>query len=99
MLLIVLLTQKEKKKYMFLYGSSVFKVLIIHVAAVTTAENGRRALEFLGLGDDQNNTLESRVSNSKKREIILNILIRLTIGHYPLSKRINMGTSSVEMNQ
>lgn len=74
---------KKKKKKEFLYGSSVFKVPIIHVAAVTTAENGRRALEFLGLGDDQNNTLESRVSNSKKREIILNILIRLTIGHYP----------------
>lgn len=59
---------KKKKKKEFLYGSSVFKVPIIHVAAVTTAENGRRALEFLGLGDDQNNTLESRVSNSKKRD-------------------------------
>lgn len=66
-----------------MYGTPVFKVLIIYVAAVTTAENGRRALEFLGLGDDQSNTLEGRVSYSKKREIILNFLVRLTIGHYP----------------
>lgn len=71
MLLIVLLAQKEKRVFVWYFGfqgTSVFKVLIIYVAAVTTAENGRRALEFLGLGDDQSNTLEGRVSYSKKRD-------------------------------
>jgi hypothetical protein len=50
-------------------------LIIIHVAAVTTAENGRRALEILGLGDNQHNTLEGRVSCSEKRDIIMNFLI------------------------
>ncbi|TQD74213.1 hypothetical protein C1H46_032895 [Malus baccata] len=37
---------------------------------VTTAENGARALEFLGLGDQQHNSLESNVSNSKESSIM-----------------------------
>lgn len=32
--------------------------------SVTTAENGLRALEYLGLRDDQQNTLNGNVSDS-----------------------------------
>ena len=74
----VLFTLNKKRKgfYMVLGFSKV--LIIIHVAAVTTAENGRRALEILGLGDNQHNTLEGRVSCSEKRDIIMNFLIPFT---------------------
>ncbi|PQQ05915.1 two-component response regulator ARR17 [Prunus yedoensis var. nudiflora] len=36
------------------------------MGAVTTAENGLRALEFLGLGDHQNSSLEDNESSIMK---------------------------------
>ncbi|KAM1162640.1 hypothetical protein ACFX13_001682 [Malus domestica] len=54
---------------------------------VTTAENGARALEFLGLGDQQHNSLESNVSNSKVNLVITDYCMPGMTG-YELLKKI-----------
>ncbi|CAN6569094.1 unnamed protein product [Malus baccata var. baccata] len=49
---------------------------------VTTAENGARALEFLGLGDQQHNSLESNVSRSCSYLQVSNSKVNLVITDY-----------------
>ncbi|XP_050250946.1 two-component response regulator ARR17-like isoform X1 [Quercus robur] len=66
------------------------QLLINSSCKVTTAENGRRALEFLGLGDDQNNTLESRVS---KVNLIITDYCMPGMTGYELLKRIKQESS------
>ncbi|XP_070675899.1 two-component response regulator ARR17-like isoform X1 [Malus domestica] len=59
---------------------------------VTTAENGARALEFLGLGDQQHNSLESNVSNSKVNLVITDYCMPGMTG-YELLKKIKQESS------
>ncbi|XP_068316198.1 two-component response regulator ARR17-like [Pyrus communis] len=54
---------------------------------VTTAENGARALEFLGLGDQQQNSLKSNVSKSKVNLVITDYCMPGMTG-YELLKKI-----------
>ncbi|KAA8533969.1 hypothetical protein F0562_031486 [Nyssa sinensis] len=63
----------------------VEKLLKNSACKVTTAENGLRALEYLGLGDDQNNT--SNVSGLKVNLIITDYCMPGMTG-YELLKKI-----------
>lgn len=47
-------------------------IMILSCFSVTTAENGLRALEYLGLRDDQENTLNGSASNLLSTERFCN---------------------------
>ncbi|GMY08385.1 two-component response regulator ARR17-like isoform X2 [Fagus crenata] len=61
------------------------KLLINSSCKVTTAENGRKALEILGLGDNQHNTLEGRAS---KVNLIITDYCMPGMTGYELLKRV-----------
>uniref|UniRef100_A0A2N9EV36 Response regulatory domain-containing protein n=1 Tax=Fagus sylvatica TaxID=28930 RepID=A0A2N9EV36_FAGSY len=63
------------------------KLLINSSCKVTTAENGRRALEILGLGDNQHNTLEGRAS---KVNLIITDYCMPGMTGYELLKRVKV---------
>ncbi|KAI8564380.1 hypothetical protein RHMOL_Rhmol03G0177000 [Rhododendron molle] len=72
----------------------VEKLLRNSSCKVTTAENGLRALEYLGLGDDQDNSLET--SGSKVNLIITDYCMPGMTG-YDLLKKVKESNAMKEV--